>query len=74
MKLRDEVMYSKHIISNIRGASGNVDAWNAKMKRYVSQIKVGENEEPFLDIDLVLSNMLEEFRNTKLNFKKALEK
>ena len=44
------------------------------MKRYVSKIKVGENEEPFLDIDLVLSNMLEEFRNTKLNFKKALEK
>jgi len=67
-------MYSKHIISNIRGASGNVESWHAKMKRYVEMIKVGESEEPFLDIDLVLSNMLEEYRNTKLTFKKALEK
>jgi len=74
MRMADHNIYCKRLIGIIRGPSGNISKWEYKVTNMIKKITEDGAEHDFIDVDMVLYEMVREFRNQKGAFQRSLEK
>lgn len=74
MKATTQAKLSRHVISLIRGPSGNIKKWEYKMAQLLKKITVDGVKTEYIDVDQILYGAVSEFRNQRGAFQKSLEK
>lgn len=75
VSLRFHDRVANKIITLIRGSGGDIQKWNLKVRRLSKRIKnKGGQEGDYLDLDLIISMLMEEYKASRAMIAKDLER
>jgi hypothetical protein len=74
VKHHDKV--SNKIMPMIKGPCGDLQKWNLKVRRMVKRLKSKQTgqEGDYLDLDIILAMMMDEYKNQRRLFQRDLQK
>lgn len=75
MRAKHEAKSSQRIFPLIKGPCGDIQKWNLKIRRSIKKIVNKEGTEgEYLDLDMTISLLMEEFKTQRRLFQRDLAK
>ena len=64
VRIKHHEKVASRIIPMLKGAAGDLQKWNLKVRRIVKRIKNKQgNEADYLDLDIIMGMMVHEFKD-----------
>ena len=76
VKFKHHEKVAPKILHLIRGPCGDLQKWNLKIRRMVRRMKAKQTgaEGDYLDLDIILGMMMDEFKNQRRLYQRDLAK